>query len=263
MSSKSSWLKGFIAGVVITAVFTTGIAYAGGRMTEITAYLDDMLHMTFNGEAFIPREIDGSELSPILYKDRTYLPVRAIAEKTGVYVDYVDETAEVRLKSENELLNRANLALHYIKHMNFDMLASIVHKEKGIIFSPYGYIEDDAVKLSADQLRSLLSYDEYVWGAFDGSGEPMELKAGDYWERYLYDKDYIQAERIGVDTLIQTGNTISNLEETFPGARFVEYNIPGVEPEYTGIDWSSLRLVFERSDDQWMLVGIVHDCWTI
>jgi (p)ppGpp synthase/HD superfamily hydrolase len=29
------------------------------------------------------------------------------------------------------------------------------------------------------------------------------------------------------------------------------------------MDWRSLRLVFEKKNDIWYLVGIIHDQWTI
>jgi hypothetical protein len=37
----------------------------------------------------------------------------------------------------------------------------------------------------------------------------------------------------------------------------------GFDPEYEGMDWRSLRLVFEKKNDIWYLVGIIHDQWTI
>lgn len=44
---------------------------------------------------------------------------------------------------------------------------------------------------------------------------------------------------------------------------YVEYHFPGFEKKYEGKDWKSLRLVFEKKNDRWYLVGIVHDQWTI
>ena len=97
----------------------------------------------------------------------------------------------------------------------------------------------------------------------DGSGDPIDLNVGDYIDRFAYRNDYIKAPKIGVNAIIQTGNTISNLNMAFPGASFVEYNFPGFDQQYEGFDWSGLRLVFEMDGGQWMLVGVVNDCWTI
>jgi (p)ppGpp synthase/HD superfamily hydrolase len=43
----------------------------------------------------------------------------------------------------------------------------------------------------------------------------------------------------------------------------VEYHFSGFDPKYEGMDWRSLRLVFEEKDNIWHLVGIIHDQWTI
>jgi len=49
----------------------------------------------------------------------------------------------------------------------------------------------------------------------------------------------------------------------YPTASFVEFHFTGFDPQYGGIDWSSLRLVFENVGGNWLLIGIVHDGWTI
>jgi len=263
MKTNRSWIKGFIAGFIAAVVFSTGIVYAGGGLTAVTAYFNSALRITYNGLAFNPQEADGSAIPAILYNNRTYLPVRAVAEQSGIFVDYDDRTSEVILRSENELLNRANLVLHYLKYRDFQQLSPFVHKNNGVTFSPYAYTEDDAINFTPAQMAALKADDRYMWGFFDGSGFDIDYTVEEYISRFVYDDDFIQAPTIGVNTLIQTGNTISNLEEAYPGARFVEYHIPGVNPDYGGMDWKSLRLVFLRTGGQWMLTGVVHDQWTI
>ena len=49
----------------------------------------------------------------------------------------------------------------------------------------------------------------------------------------------------------------------FSGCRFVDFSIPGLDAANGGMDWCSLRLVFEPGDTQWLLVGIIHGQWTI
>ncbi len=59
------------------------------------------------------------------------------------------------------------------------------------------------------------------------------------------------------------GNSIDNSQEYYPGAMVVEYHFPGFDPQYGGLDWASLRLVFQEFEGRWVLVGIIHDEWTI
>jgi hypothetical protein len=42
----------------------------------------------------------------------------------------------------------------------------------------------------------------------------------------------------------------------------VEYYFPGFDPQYGGMDWRSLKLVFSQADGSWNLAGIIHDEWT-
>ena len=47
----------------------------------------------------------------------------------------------------------------------------------------------------------------------------------------------------------------------------MEAHFPGFDKKFGGMDWESLRLVFEEvatdGGSELMLVGIVHDEWTI
>ena len=164
---------------------------------------------------------------------------------------------------EDELLNRANQVLQYLKNRDYKQLAKTVHTKKGITFSPYAYVYEGAVKFTAAQVKALKPANMFLWGYYDGSGNPMELNVEDYFNKFVFDHDFTTAPETGINRLVKTGNTNSNLDIIFPGASFVEYHFPGFEPKYEGMDWSSLRLVFEKSGKQWMLVAIVHDAWTI
>lgn len=68
---------------------------------------------------------------------------------------------------------------------------------------------------------------------------------------------------IGINNIIGKGNTTNNISEAYPQGQFVEFHFTGFNPEYAGIDWSSLRLVFEELDGTLYLVGIIHSQWTI
>jgi len=43
----------------------------------------------------------------------------------------------------------------------------------------------------------------------------------------------------------------------------VEYYFPGFDPDFKGMAWRSLRLVFQELQDQWYLTGVIHSEWTI
>lgn len=171
----------------------------------------------------------------------------------------------------DQVAARAAKAIMALKEQDIDELAGLVHPVKGVTFSPYTYVrplqgapgEADLV-FSASQLRDLWSDTTiYHWGAYDGSGEPIELTFPEYYERFVYDVDFARPDAVGFDETVGQGNTINNIAEVYPNAVTVEYHFEGIDAQYEGMDWRSLRLVLEEVDGVWYVVGIVHDEWTI
>ena len=182
----------------------------------------------------------------------------------GFIIAAVCSAALLFAEDDNQgLLQQAAQCLIFLKNKDFKQLSKIVHPKKGVSFSPYAYVSDGDINFNPAKIKNLKLTDKYLWGYFDGSGAPMELSVEEYFNRFVFNHDFTQAPHVGINRLVKTGNTVSNLDRAYPGASFVEYHFPGFEAQYEGIDWASLRLVFEKTGNKWMLVGIVHDCWTI
>jgi len=103
----------------------------------------------------------------------------------------------------------------------------------------------------------------YTWGIYDGSGLFINLTPAEYYNKFIYDVDFINAPEISYNRIIGKGSTINNAFEVYPNTIIVEYHFSGFDPKYEGMDWRSLRLVFEEKDIVWYLIGIIHDQWTI
>ena len=150
---------------------------------------------------------------------------------------------------------------------NTDMtaLSAHVHPTLGVRFTPYPYVNTATdVVLSSAQVATAISVPvQNNWGAEDGTGDPLLMDYATYHARYVYDEDYANPEVIGIDAVIGYGNTIDNLSAVYPNARFLDFHFNGIDPQYDGMDWRSLRLVFELDNGDWKLVGIVHGEWTI
>ena len=165
---------------------------------------------------------------------------------------------------QSQVLPLADIAIQALKDMDMTALATLAHPEKGVRFSPYSFVLPEHLAFSPDQFPGLLDDpNAYTWGAFDGSGEPIQMTFKDYFERFIYSKDFASAGQVGLDQRLGRGNTIDNSHEFYPEAMVVEYFIPGEKPEYGGLDWQSLRLVFQQENGAWYLVGVIHDEWTI
>lgn len=160
----------------------------------------------------------------------------------------------------------ARLTVDALARRDIDSLASLAHPTLGIRFTPYTHVDSTTDRrLAPDQLRAEWTRpDSVVWGVQDGSGEPIRLSFQKYFDRFVYDFDALHATRVARDSApMGTGNSINNLREAYPGDAIVEFNTPGTDPRYGGMDWRSLWIVLRRLNDRWVVVGIVHGSWTI
>lgn len=149
-----------------------------------------------------------------------------------------------------------------LKNQELNALASRVHPDKGLRFSPYTFVLDEHLVFSAADIPDLLSDTTvYHWGIFEGLGEPIELTFEDYFAEFIYDAEFAQPQIVGFDETVGMSSMINNIAQFYPGAVTIEYHFEGFDPQYEGYDWLSLRLVLEEYEGSWVLVGMVHDEW--
>lgn len=172
---------------------------------------------------------------------------------------------EVPKGQREMILDLSDQVIHMLKDKDMSMLAKVVHPEKGVRFTPYSYVEvNKNVKITAAEFTGLMAETKKrLWGEFDGTGDPIDLTFSEYYKKFVYDADFLEAPQIIFNQPMQRGNSLVNMKEAYPDALFIEYHFPGIDPQYNGMDWRSLRLVFEEKDSKWYLVGIIHDQWTI
>ncbi|GEM_PF-323475 len=172
------------------------------------------------------------------------------------------DITEESLKNLEE--NNKN-SIQAIKEKDMKKLAEIVHPVKGVRFSAYSHIDTGSdLVFTKEQLPSLLESEVvYAWGAYDGTGDPIKLTFAQYYDKFVYDRDFAKAEKVGFNKIQQEGNTIVNIKEVYPEGKFFDFYFSGFNPDYEGLDWASLRLVFEEYNGQWYLVCIAHGQWTI
>lgn len=151
------------------------------------------------------------------------------------------------------------------KNGDFAKLSTYIHPDKGVRFSPYAYVNNNAdQKFTASQIKGMAgSTTVYNWGSYDGSGKPIELTFSEYVKKFVYDQDFLQAKQVSFNHPIGTGNTQNNAAKVYPNATIIEYHFPGFDPKVEGMDWKSLRLVFEQKNGVWYLVGVIHAQWTV
>ena len=156
--------------------------------------------------------------------------------------------------------------LVYIRDGDFVALSHTIHPDFGVVFSPQATVTlSTNRRFSAVQVADFANdANAYFWGFRNGSGEPIEITPVEYFETYVYSKDYFNASLVGVNRIVRSGNALENMTEEFPGLKFVDFHIPGGErdtPEE--FDWSSLRLGFEEHEGVLWLTVIINSKWTV
>ena len=89
----------------------TNMSYDSGILPEkfyVNAILNQDIKFEFDGEAFVPKEADGTILYPLVYKDRTYIPARFIMERAGIEVTWDEATQTVGFNTKTANLSAIN-----------------------------------------------------------------------------------------------------------------------------------------------------------
>ncbi|MFZ4450343.1 S-layer homology domain-containing protein [Salibacterium aidingense] len=159
----------------------------------------------------------------------------------------------------------ADKALEDLKNEDMSAFASHVHPEEGVRFTPYAHVDPDEDQHFTQSEAEELWDDNtsYEWGYYDGRGNHINTTFSDYYDEFIYDRDYLNAAKTSVNERIGPGNTVDNTEDIYPEAEIVEYHFEGEQEEYAGMDWSSLRLAMKKEDGGWYVTGVIHDEWTI
>jgi hypothetical protein len=179
-------------------------------------------------------------------------------------------SGEARAKRVDDRLDavraKAGEVLSALKAVDLNVLSTLAHPQKGIRFSPYGYVDAKSDRRLLPQEIRTAATDKrtHRWGNYDGSGDPIQLTLPAYLQRFGYDKDFLQRGEAFINPSVQRGNSKDNVAEIYPSGTRVEYFIPATEQNGEKmLDWASLTVVLEEFQGVWYVVAIVHDQWTI
>lgn len=83
--------------VIAVLLVVSSIALGAVNVQKIEAYLANDMSFRMDGQAWRPADTDGTPLTPIIYRSRSYVPVRALLEEKGVAVNFDDATRTIIL----------------------------------------------------------------------------------------------------------------------------------------------------------------------
>lgn len=178
--------------------------------------------------------------------------------------DLEKDQANEGSEQDHILVNSVNV-LTALKEEDMEGLKDYIHPQKGVRFSAYQYIDmENDIVLKGDEIEEAFNDSKtYTWGDYDGKGDPIELSFKEYYKEFVYDEDFLNPHIIAINKTVSMGNTIDNVKEAYPDGKYIESYFEGFDKQYEGIDWRSLKLVFEEYEGKWYLVGIIHGQWTV
>jgi len=160
----------------------------------------------------------------------------------------------------------ALVVVEALKRRDMVTVARYAHPTMGVLFAPYAYLEPSEHQIwTATSLpRWFTDTQTRIWGAEDGTGFPIERTPAQYYERFVFPRDFTAGAKISVNDDQAKGNAINNAASLYPDGVRVEFYLPPTQtPEGPNIDWRALRLVFVPVGGEPKLVAVVHDQWTI
>lgn len=179
--------------------------------------------------------------------------------------DSATQAKEIDTVADEETLPTiATEILIALKAKDYKAFTAYFHPTEGVLFSPYGFIDTKTSRklTKAAFIKLIDEHGSVNWGSYDGSGDSIKLTAQKYLDRFVYNADFLNAEKTAYNQIIGKGNSLNNLNEIFPNHPFIEYHFSGFDKKYAGMDWTSLRLVFKQHQSSYYLVAVIHDQWT-
>lgn len=170
---------------------------------------------------------------------------------------------ELNLTKQDSLILINKKILQILQSGDSKELATYIHPQKGITFSMYGYVQPQKDKLfNKEEFQKYAVSDiKFTWGEKDGTGDKLILSLNDYLKQWVFKRDFSKS-KLFINQFKGSGNTINNLKKIYPGADFTENYIAGSD-KHSGMDWNSLRLVFEQFEGKYYLVAVINDSWTV
>jgi len=275
-SIMSKTLKNIIATIVICAVVVTAALmiydrYVRGRDGE-TNHEPAPQEQTDNGQAKDGEDQKDGNTAGNGTDETGDATDGTNDSKDGSPADEIDKEL---LYDENGIIKpeyaekiikaTAAKVIQALKAKDAQAISDFVHPVNGLRFTPYTSVDlkQDLV-FTAEEVKNFFNdKKKYMWGYYDGTGDEIILTPAEYYDVFVYSNDFANAEKIGYNEVLSYGNAVENQFEAYPGSIIVEYYFSGFDPKYEGMDWQSLRLVFEEYKGGWKLSGIIHNQWTI
>lgn len=152
-----------------------------------------------------------------------------------------------------------------LKEKDYASLALHVHPKYGVRLTPYSFVDlsSDIVVAASELLDSDYRDKVQIFGTYDGEGDDIALSFNDYNDLFIYSADFMNPDDVTYNAPKSTGNMYDNHRMIYGNAISVDHHFDGINEQFLGMDWVTLRLIYHEYNGKWYLVGIIHNQWTI
>ena len=153
-----------------------------------------------------------------------------------------------------------------IKNKDMKKLSTLIDQKKGLMISLSPFIEKESfIKFTNATLLNLnLEKNKKVkinWGIDDATGEPDKLTFTEFYKKYLFPVDYLgKGIEVNYNTIPLRSTSAHNFKDYFKSGIPVEYHFKGTEKN-ANLDWCSLILIYEKTNDILNLSAILVEHW--
>jgi len=159
---------------------------------------------------------------------------------------------------------KAHEVLKDLEGFNTVALSEHIHPTKGLRFSPHTTVLPNSdIVISKEEMLNLNLSTNRMWGYADGSGFEINMPFTEFINELMLKENFLNADTIKFNKRTEaSSNSTDNLRDIYPNGQFIEYFVNGTG-EFASMNWGAIRLVFEMHNDEWYIVGIIRDQWSI
>jgi hypothetical protein len=161
------------------------------------------------------------------------------------------------------VMTTAESVLVALKTKNYALLEKLTSSH-GLSWNEWPSLDLSRVDVAKTDISKIPSdTNVYLFGYTDGKGDPINLTRSAYIDTWIYNRDYLNADEVGVNRVIGKGNSLDTILTDAGNRTVVAFHFKGFEPEFKGMDWTTLYLVFDFENDAYKLRGIAKNNWSI
>ncbi len=196
------------------------------------------------------------------YIGMQYKEVQQLNMSAALYQSQ-DAPASVPKPKNEDVTAVSKKVLTALRNKDYAALEALSSSD-GLVFEEYPNLDFTKSDITKERISDVpTDTQKRLFGYTDGKGDPIFLTTAEYVEKWIYNHDYLNAPETAVDKVLGSGNSLNTLMEKKGNRTMVAFHFEGFKPEFEGMDWTTLYLVFDIEGGEYKLRGIAKDNWTI